>query len=217
MLSKRSDFTYRWIVVPIVYIVLKVKSLWNRISYIYYLNEFADHGTNVTFTPSDSAIYYNHISVGSYVHIGPGALLMATRESHIFLKDKVLLGPRVTIIAGNHSTHIIDKLMYDYKIEDKLRSDDEPVVIESDVWIGTGAIILKGVLIGRGSIVAGGAVVTANVPPYSIVGGVPAKVIKFRWSPEDIFKHESMIYPSGQRLTKEELILLQAKYASGAR
>ncbi|MBI5750778.1 MAG: acyltransferase [Hydrogenophilales bacterium] len=55
-----------------------------------------------------------------------------------------------------------------------------PVKIEDDVWIGHGAIILRGVTIGAGAVVAAGALVNKDVPPYAIVGGVPAKVIRMR-------------------------------------
>lgn len=60
------------------------------------------------------------------------------------------------------------------------------VEIGNDVWIGANAIILPGVVIGDGSIVAAGAIVTKNVPPYAVVGGVPAKVIRYRYSDEMI-------------------------------
>jgi acetyltransferase-like isoleucine patch superfamily enzyme len=53
-----------------------------------------------------------------------------------------------------------------------------PVVIEDDVWLGARVTVLKGVHIGRGAVVAAGAVVTRDVPPYTLVGGVPAKVIR---------------------------------------
>lgn len=62
----------------------------------------------------------------------------------------------------------------------------KPVTIGNDVWIGTGAVIMGGVNIGDGAIIASGAVVTHDVPPYAIVGGVPAKVIRFRFDQEII-------------------------------
>lgn len=60
-----------------------------------------------------------------------------------------------------------------------------PIVVEDDVWIGTNALILSGVTIGKGAVVAAGAVVVGDVPPYSICGGVPARVLRFRL-PEDL-------------------------------
>lgn len=63
---------------------------------------------------------------------------------------------------------------------------DEPIIIEDDVWIGARAIILPGVRIGKGAIIGAGAVVTEDVKPYSIVGGVPAKFIKSRKQPPTV-------------------------------
>jgi acetyltransferase-like isoleucine patch superfamily enzyme len=125
--------------------------------------------------------------------------------SSISVGDKSFFGPNVTLIAGNHSTHIIGKLLADYKINDKLPEDDLPIVIENDVWVGTGATILHGVTVSRGAIVAAGALVTKNVPPYSIVAGIPAKVIKFRWGLENIIKHESLSYSLNLRIDKKLL------------
>ena len=58
------------------------------------------------------------------------------------------------------------------------------IIIDDDVWIGYRSIILSGVHIGQGAVIAAGAVVTKDVPPYTIVGGVPAKVIKYRFTSE---------------------------------
>lgn len=68
-------------------------------------------------------------------------------------------------------------------------ADDEfkyPIIIGNDCWIGEGAFIVGGVRISDGAVVLAGAVVTNDVPPYAIVGGVPAKVIKYRYSQDDI-------------------------------
>ena len=73
------------------------------------------------------------------------------------------------------------------------------------MWVGCGSYILNGVRIGRGAIIAAGAVVAKNVPPYAIVGGVPAKILRFRWNVEGIVEHEQMLYTPQERLTREEL------------
>jgi len=78
--------------------------------------------------------------------------------------------------------------------DEKLPENDMPVVIEDDVWCGANVTILKGVTIGHGSVVAAGAVVTKSFPPYSIIGGVPAKLIRMRFTPEQIEDHERLFY-----------------------
>lgn len=79
------------------------------------------------------------------------------------------------------------------------------VTIEEDVWFGANIVLLKGVTIGRGSVVAAGAVVNKSCPPYSIIAGVPAKVIKYRFSIEEALEHESKIYHPENRYTKQYL------------
>lgn len=67
-----------------------------------------------------------------------------------------------------------------------------PIIIKDEVWIGTNAMIFSGVTIGKGAIIAAGAIVTKDVPPYAIVGGNPAKIIKFKFPPEIINIIESI-------------------------
>ena len=98
--------------------------------------------------------------------------------------------------------------MTDINEENKPIGYDSDVIIEKDVWIGANVTILAGVTIGRGATIAAGAVVNRNVPPYCIVGGVPAKVIKRYWSVEQILEHELKLYPEGERMTREELMSL---------
>jgi len=153
---------------------------------------FKKHGRNVKFHPINSTFLYKTISIGDNVYIGHGASFIAA-ISYISIGSNVMFGPNVTIRGGNHSSHIIGKLLTSYSNSDKLSSDDEPVIISDDVWVGTGVIILKGVKIGRGSIIAAGSVVTKSVPSYSIVAGVPGKVIKMRFSEDEIKEHERIL------------------------
>lgn len=74
------------------------------------------------------------------------------------------------------------------------------IQIDDDVWLGYGATVLSGVHIGQGAVVAAGAVVTGDVPPYAIVGGVPAKVIKYRFGPELI---DTLLTVDYSKLDKE--------------
>jgi acetyltransferase-like isoleucine patch superfamily enzyme len=85
-----------------------------------------------------------------------------------------MMSPRVSIYAENH---LFDHPELSIKEQGVKR---EFVKIEDDCWIAANTIILAGVTIGRGSVIAAGSVVTKDVPPYSIVGGVPAKVLKSR-------------------------------------
>lgn len=161
-------------------------------------------GDNVIFHPINSFFNYNKISIGNNVSIGNKAHFECTR-SHIYISDNVMFAPNVTIRGGNHSSHIIGKLLINYKDKDKLAEDDLPVYIEEDVWVGTNVTILKGVRIRRGSIVAAGAVVTKSFPPYSVIGGVPAKVIKYRWTIDEILEHEKLLYLENDKYKKEQL------------
>ncbi len=132
-----------------------------------------------------------NFSIADYVSIGPNALIYCAK-SKVVVQRKVVIGPNLTIIAGDHNYSEVGKYICDQ--HSKRAEDDQDVIIESDVWIGCNVTILKGVTIGRGSVVAAGAVVTKSCPPYSIIGGVPAKVIKQRFTPEEIVKHESILY-----------------------
>ena len=86
-----------------------------------------------------------------------------------------MMGPEVAIYTVNHCTERIDIPMNVQGI-----TPERPVVIGNDVWIGTRVIILGGVKVGTGSIIAAGSVVTKSIPAYTIVAGVPAKVVRVR-------------------------------------
>ena len=117
----------------------------------------------------------NNIEIGEGCLINHNNVLQAGKaNAKIRIGNYVHTGANVMIIAFNHA--------FDTREKPTIKQDyyDASVIIEDDVWIGGGSIILAGVTIGKGAIIAAGAVVNKDVPPYSIVGGIPAKVIKQR-------------------------------------
>ena len=125
------------------------------------------------------------------VSIGPGATIYAA-GAKLIIKKHVITGPNLTVITGDHK-YIAGRWIDSVKANEKEDFYDQDVTIEEDVWIGANVTILKGVTIGRSSIIAAGALVVKDVPPYSIVGGIPAKVIKMKYSQEDIEIHKKFI------------------------
>ena len=137
-----------------------------------------------------------NLSVVDGTSIPKGSIIYCT-DAPCIIGKKVLFGPRPTIITGDHRIDILGKYITDVTVEEKFVDGvnvyDQPVVIEDGVWCGANVTILKGVTIGRGSVVAAGAVVTNSFPPYSIIGGIPAKLIKMRFTEEEIKKHEEAL------------------------
>lgn len=153
-----------------------------------------------------------NINIQDNVSIGTGAVFMATNAG-ITIKHNVVASHNLRIVTGDHERRVgafCNTITEATKNHDL--GLDQPVVIESDVWIGMNVVILKGVTIGRGSTVSAGAVVHRSMPPYCICGGVPAKVIKFYWSIDQILEHESKLYPEEERYTREQLEGIFAKY-----
>ncbi len=105
------------------------------------------------------------LEIGSHVDIGEFTHIRASGGVHI--GDRVLIAAHVVITSRQHPRDIP---RYGHVL-------DAPVRIEDDVWIGAGAIVLPGITVGRGAVVGAGAVVTKDVPPFGIVGGVPARAI----------------------------------------
>lgn len=187
-----------------------IQKVYDRILMYVSKRLFAHCGKDVIFHPSNSSFTYKNITIEENVFIGDNARFWCTR-SQIIIHHHVVFAPNVSIIAGNHSSHIIGKFITDYTDIDKRPEDDLPVEIDSDTWIGTNVTILNGVHISRGCIVAAGAVVTKDVPPYAVVGGVPAKVLKFRFNVEQIIAHEKVLYPENKRFSREDLLTTFSK------
>jgi acetyltransferase-like isoleucine patch superfamily enzyme len=153
-------------------------------------NVYLDQGVYLHACPRGIAIGDNSLVMhGAVLHVYnfrdlPHAFIRIGRDSligelnvlrgqgGIHIGDRVYTGPLVQILAVNH---VFDDPARPV-IEQGITA--EGIVVEDDVWIGAGAIITDGVVIGKGAVVAAGAVVTGDVPPHTVVGGVPARVLK---------------------------------------
>ena len=181
--------------------VIKIfKRIYNHIYIPLYKKKMGACGIDVHFSPFDSTFFYENLYIGDHVYIGYHADFIATR-SKIIIKDHVIFGPHVSIRGGDHRTDIIGRYLDSIKDLEKISDNDKDVIFEGDNWIGMNVTILKGVIIGKGSVIAAGAVVTKSTPPYSIVGGVPAKVLKMRFTPKEILQHETLLYKSIKSIT----------------
>jgi acetyltransferase-like isoleucine patch superfamily enzyme len=159
----------------------------------------------------------DNVTLGRDVHIGLGSIL----DSHhgLVVGDSVYIGKRCTIeVDGSIGDHVliannvglIGRYDHDHTaVGVPIRSAPwigdpsyvgpglcSKLIIESDVWVGYGAILLSGIRVGRGAVVAAGSVVTRDVEPYAIVAGKPARTVGSRFDGAEIVRHEAALYPN---------------------
>lgn len=116
------------------------------------------------------------VKIGCEVFIAPGCHIYSN-NSNISISDFVMIGPNVSLLAANK-----DYSDPSLPMKKNGKYICREIQIQSDVWIGEKAIILPGVTLGRGCIIAAGSIVTKDVLPFSIVGGSPAKFLKWRFN-----------------------------------
>ena len=187
---------------------------------------------NITFFSAINSIYRNYFEItrGKFGFIHPTAfyrqpLLVKGIENVELYENTSILGHSIilstnakfvmkkysgaaeglTVVTGNHS-FLCGKWFRDITDDLKNQDEDKDVVVEEDVWIASNVTILAGVTIGRGAIVGAGSVIRSNVPPYAIVLGNPAKVVGFRFNPEEIIEHEKNLYLEKERLSFDLLL-----------
>jgi len=128
-------------------------------------------GPGVTFAPNVSFRNAERIVIGEGTHIGEFCVVWAGNSSgRIVFGRKCLLAPGVVLTASNYGIERGTPVMDQPKQEGDIMLGD-------DVWLGANVVVTAGVTIGEGAVVGAGAVVTRDLPPYSIAGGVPARVI----------------------------------------
>ena len=125
----------------------------------------------------------SNFKISAEFFAGRDFYVRGNRYSKIFIDSKVLFGPDVMVLAGNHVTSHTQSHLYDYNLHDD-RSKD--IVVNKGAWVGARTILLSGAEIGEGSIVGCNSVVNAKLMPYCIYGGTPAKLISPRFTESEL-------------------------------
>ncbi len=143
---------------------------------------FGSMGENVWMEPPIHMSYGINTTVGNHVYINFNFTVVD--DYKVMIGNNVMFGPNVTIAVTNHPLH------------PELRREGGmyalPVVIEDDVWIGSGAIIVPGVTIGKGSVIGAGSVVTRNIPANVIAVGNPCKVLREITEKDRVYYYKNM-------------------------
>lgn len=194
------------------------------------------------FNPQTKFEGYNVIWEGAVVsnsHIGKGTYIGTnSRLTNCYIGRFCSIAADVSVITGNHPSNFISTSPSFFSLlkqngliyTDKQKFDEilPQTKICNDVWIGEGGIIMGGTTIGDGAIIGAGAVVVKDVPPYAVVGGVPAKVIKYRfeqpvidkllelkwWNASDEKLKNNISYFQSEDITTEMLNELEIKLKS---
>ena len=133
----------------------------------------------------NSADVKRDLQADAFAYVGPECVV----GPKVRLGKYVMLAPRVMIVGADHRIDVPGTPTIFAG-----RPDLHETVIEDDAWVGAGCIVMSGVTIGRGSVIAAGSVVTKDVPPYEIHGGIPAKLIRPRFSDTaDRDRHDRML------------------------
>ena len=161
-------------------------------------------GRNVQLVGGSSL---TRVDIKEYVTINHGCLVFDSQiESYTYIAQENLVGhvsfgrfcsvgPRVIFGCGTHPTHLISTSPVFYSSvehcgisfsEQDYVEEQSPIQVGHDVWIGAHAYLRNGITVGSGAIVGAGAVVTNDIPPYAIVGGVPARIIRYRFDEQTI-------------------------------
>lgn len=158
-------------------ILRRVRIAWRRVRY-------SAQNVHPTSYLSKSCAIHPSLRMGAYGYIGPRSVV----PSGVTMGNYVMIGPELLITGADHRFDVPGMA-----IIFSGRPEPKNCEIEDDVWIGSRVTVLKGVRIGRGAVIAAGSVVSRDVPPYTIVGGVPARPIRLRFDEAEQKRHNAYL------------------------
>lgn len=159
-----------------------------------YFGKNASIGIPIDLKKPENIYLYEHACIGRR------STIMSVGNSKFIMKRESGTAEGLTVVTSNHRQRLGSFLARNN--DDNVYQD---IIVEEDVWIGINVTLLAGAHVGRGAIIGACSVVTKAIPPYAVAVGNPAKVIKFKWSIDEIMEHERALYPDNERFSREQL------------
>jgi len=190
----------------------------NKIDKLFHIDHFSEYGymaKNAYLAPDVLLFSKKNLYMYENTSIPEGALILNPRSKFI-MKQGSFSSYNLCVCPGNHMP-IVGMWKHDVtdEIKDQLDKDgkfDKDIIVEEDVWIGINVTLLNGAHIGRGCIVGAGCVISGEWPPYMVIAGNPAKIIKPVFPLNDIIRHEEELYAPEDRLSLDAIKRVFEKY-----
>ena len=204
------------------YIILK-KRIRNKLDRLFHIDRREEYGymAKDAYLAQD-VIVFNKKNLFLYegTSVPEGALILNPRSKFI-MKRGSFSSYNLCVCPGNHMPMVG---MWKHDVTDAMKDEldcehkyDRDIIVEEDVWLGINVTLLNGAHIGRGCIVGAGCVVSGEWPPYAVIAGNPARIIKPLFPMEDILRHEEKLYAPEDRISKDELNAIFTTYYSNER
>ena len=151
-----------------------------------------------------------NIYLHDFARIGRRSTIMTEGNSQFIMKRNSGAAEGLVVITSNHRQKIGE-------LRTGSNDDNEyqDVIVDENVWLGINVTLLPGSHVGREAIIGACSVVTKEIPPYAVAVGNPARVVKFKWTIDQIIEHEKKLYPENERFTREQLENIIREYEDG--
>lgn len=185
----------------IVYVWNGIRKLYAQYIGVYNDNAYGKKGKH-SIVANNSTLNQKNVFIDDFCVIQSQTNFISNKGKLIIKKYSVISSGCI-IVPGSHQLTV--GVPFYLSTTNHINDDEGDIIIDEDCWIGAGCILLPKCHIGRGVVVGAGSVVKKEIPPYAVVVGSPARIIATKFSINQILKHESILYPPEERMSRNEL------------
>ena len=178
---------------------------------VYNDNAYGKKGKH-SIVASNSTLNQKNVFIDDFCVIQSHTNFISNKGKLIVKKYSVISSGCI-IVPGSHQLTV--GVPFYLSTTNHINDDEGDIIIDEDCWVGAGCILLPKCHIGRGAVVGAGSIVKKEIPPYAVVVGTPARIIATKFSINQILKHESLLYPPEERMSRNELEMIFSTYYQG--